>query len=155
MKDGSQVYFKQLLLNNDSVYYQDYYYLKTGRTALQDISQITKTGSYAGTGALSGGALGLLIGIGTAHMFNSTGDFLSDAFTLGKEPEANTRVEETVIIIISAAIGTGLGALAGSLISKNKIVFPKFTNSIIFSPSLNVGKTSAPEFGFTCAINFH
>ncbi|HAQ17804.1 MAG TPA: hypothetical protein DCR40_01070 [Prolixibacteraceae bacterium] len=153
LNDGSPIYYKQLQLRNDSVFYQDYN-LNAEKTALLDISQITKNGSYAGIGALSGCGLGLLAGIGIAKAMDDTGDLLSNVFTLGQEPELDTRKEETSMVIFSTLIGTGIGALAGALFSKNIIVFSQSIKSISFTPSFNLGTGSEPEFVVSCRITF-
>jgi len=126
--------------------------MNTHTTAVHDISHITKTGSCAGLGAVSGCGLGLLSGIRFAKALDNTGDLLADVLTFGQETKADTRKEETSIVILSTLIGTGIGALIGALVSKNKIVYSQSTKSISFTPSFNLGTGSEPEFALTCVI---
>lgn len=152
LNDGTAFDFKQLQFKNDSVFYQDYN-LNIQEMALQDISQISKTGSYAGIGALSGAGLGLLLGIGLAKSLEDTGDFLVNIFTLGGETDLDTRQEQTRTIILSTIVGTGVGALGGALFPKNKIVFSRSLGTISLTPSFKLVPRNTPEIGITCRIN--
>ena len=152
LNDGTALYYNQLKFKNDSVFYQDYN-LNLHEMALHDIYQISKTGSYAGIGALSGAGLGLLLGIGLAKSLDDTGDFLTNIFTWGEETDLDTRQEQTRTIIVSTIVGTGVGALGGALFTKNKIVFSRSFGTLSFNPSFKLVPRDTPEIGLTCRIN--
>lgn len=152
LNDGTAFDFKQLRFKNDSVFFQDYS-LNLQEMALQDISQISKAGSYAGIGALSGAGLGLLFGVVLAKTLDDTGDVLSTIFTLGEETDMDTRKEQTSTIILYTIVGTGVGALGGALFPKNKIVFSKSFGIISFNPSFKLVSLDTPEIGIICRIN--
>jgi NhaP-type Na+/H+ or K+/H+ antiporter len=152
LNDGTAFDFRQLQFKNDSVFYQDYN-LNLQEMALHDVYQISKTASYAGIGALSGGGLGLLLGIGLAKTLDDTGDFLTTIFSWGEETDLDTRQEQIRTILLTAIIGTGVGALGGALFPRNKIVFSKSFGIISFNPSLQLNSQSIPVIGLSCRIN--
>lgn len=151
LPDGTMFYYKHLQFKNDSVFYQDFD-LIAQKMALQDISRITKDGSYAGIGALAGGGSGLIFGIAMAKTLDNTGDFLTNIFTLGEETHSDTRKEQTFTIILSTMVGAGLGTLVGALFQKDKIVFSNSIQTISFKPSINLDPAFNPEVAITCRI---
>lgn len=151
MPDGTMFYYKHLQFKNDSVFYQNFD-SAAQKMALQEISQITKDGSYAGTGALIGGGSGLIFGIAMAKALDDTGDFLQNISTLGQDHDLNTRKLQTATIIESTVVGIGLGALVGALFSKDKIIFSNSIPSISFKPSIYLGPAFNHEVAITCRI---
>jgi hypothetical protein len=151
-KDGTSVYFRNLRCRNDSVLYFDQgIYLR--ESALSEINTISKRSSYAGLGALTGIPAGLLLGAAVAKGIRNNTNFWVTVLSLGTVTNVDTKKQETNGFIITTLLVTGIGILTGSLIKKEKVIFPKSIASVSFQPEVLPLVPNTPGIGLTCRIN--
>lgn len=120
--DGTSVKFRNLTFYNDQLHFTTVHGEAMEKSG-SEVYKVTKSGTYAGYGALLGGLSGLL-----ACLQYDVED--TKYYGIGYDQEPLTSSQYVAV----TAIGVGIGGVIGMLFKKEKTVFQN-TSAISFSPS--------------------
>lgn len=137
--DGTSVKFRNLTFSNEQLHYTNIHGVVMEKSS-SEVFKITKTSTYAGYGALSGGLSGLL-----ACLQYSVEDNNFGYYGYYKEPLTTSQY------LIVTAIGAGIGGVIGMLFSKEKTVFQN-SSAISFSPYFYPNSNQAISPIFTLCL---
>ena len=138
LNDGSSLVFRNLSVKDSVVTFTDSQ-LKTRTYPGSEVYKISRTGNYALLSAVTCGLGGLAGGIlGTANWSDN--------------PELSGK--ESSYIIGATLVSTGIGALVGALIKKDKTVY-KSSTSFTFNLIPAYNQFNKTNLVLTCRINLN
>lgn len=141
--DGTSVKFRNLTFYDDQLHYTNMHGEVMKRSS-SEVFKVTKSRTYAGYGALSGGLSGLLACL--QYSVEDTNSY-GYGYTYYKEPLTTS---EWVMV---TAIGAGIGGLVGMLFRNDKTVFQN-SSAISFSPSICPNLKNEPIPALTLNLTF-
>ena len=135
LTDGTSMSFKQLSVRNDSVIFTDSK-SQIAKYPASGVYKISKTGNYAGLGALScglGGLLGSIVG---------TQNWKNNETLKGKEGS---------YITTATIVCTLIGGITGAMIKRDNILY-KNSSAISFIPQIGTFRNNKPFVSLTIKI---
>lgn len=139
--DGTSVKFRNLIFSNERLRYTNIHGEVMEKSS-SEVFKVTKTSSYAGYGALSGGLSGLMACLQYSVDENNYG-----YYGYKKEPLTTSQY------VMVTAIGAGIGGVIGMLFSKDKTVFQN-SSAISFSPYFYPNSNKAISPILTLSLTF-
>ncbi len=125
--DGTSMKFRNLTFYNDQLHYTTMHGDVMEKSS-SEVFKVTKSRTYAGYGALSGGLSGLLVCL--QYSVEDTNYYGYGYYTSEKEPLTSSEW------IMVTAIGAGIGGIIGMLFKNDKTVFQN-SSAISFVPSIS------------------